>query len=265
MLALRRNAHQIGGGHGVARLGNAQHAAATYAALTWQGPCACILCFCVFTRVGDRLGALRPVTFSWWGAMSTVRARTSLRSHATARRTRKAPRDRRCAGRRPVGLMDKASAPGAPDSRFESWAGHVASLRRLFLSRRGWSQPEAKRKEKPWRGTRVLGCPPSALHFWLSFADRRGASFGGNSVCLVRRAPLCNKAPRTSSSIRRRQRLWASVGWVGAMVRCAHLVSAWKRRRGTRCAACGVQVQRAERLTFRSGAGSGGFTSGLVV
>ncbi len=91
MLALRRNAHQIGGGHGVARLGNAQHAAATYAALTWQGPCACILCFCVFTRVGDRLGALRPVTFSWWGAMSTVRARTSLRSHATARRTRKAP------------------------------------------------------------------------------------------------------------------------------------------------------------------------------
>ena len=24
----------------------------------------------------------------------------------------------------PVGLMDKASAPGAGDSRFESWAGH---------------------------------------------------------------------------------------------------------------------------------------------
>jgi hypothetical protein len=27
--------------------------------------------------------------------------------------------------RRPVGLMDKASAPGAGDSRFESWAGHI--------------------------------------------------------------------------------------------------------------------------------------------
>ena len=26
---------------------------------------------------------------------------------------------------RPVGLMDKASAPGAGDSRFESWAGHL--------------------------------------------------------------------------------------------------------------------------------------------
>ena len=26
--------------------------------------------------------------------------------------------------RRPVGLMDKASASGAGDSRFESWAGH---------------------------------------------------------------------------------------------------------------------------------------------
>ena len=27
--------------------------------------------------------------------------------------------------RRPVGLMDKASASGAGDSRLESWAGHV--------------------------------------------------------------------------------------------------------------------------------------------
>ena len=26
---------------------------------------------------------------------------------------------------RPVGLMDKASASGAGDSRFESWAGHM--------------------------------------------------------------------------------------------------------------------------------------------
>jgi hypothetical protein len=25
----------------------------------------------------------------------------------------------------PVGLMDKASASGAGDSRFESWAGHI--------------------------------------------------------------------------------------------------------------------------------------------
>lgn len=29
----------------------------------------------------------------------------------------------------PVGLMDKASASGAGDSRFESWAGHLASSR----------------------------------------------------------------------------------------------------------------------------------------
>ncbi len=28
--------------------------------------------------------------------------------------------------RRPVGLMDKASAPGVGDSRFESWAGHFS-------------------------------------------------------------------------------------------------------------------------------------------
>ena len=28
----------------------------------------------------------------------------------------------------PVGLMDKASAPGAGDSRFESWAGHYDAL-----------------------------------------------------------------------------------------------------------------------------------------
>ena len=26
----------------------------------------------------------------------------------------------------PVGLMDKASASGAGDSRFESWAGHIS-------------------------------------------------------------------------------------------------------------------------------------------
>ena len=30
--------------------------------------------------------------------------------------------------RRPVGLMDKASASGAGDSRFESWAGHLLVL-----------------------------------------------------------------------------------------------------------------------------------------
>ena len=30
--------------------------------------------------------------------------------------------------RRPVGLMDKASASGAGDSRFESWAGHSCLL-----------------------------------------------------------------------------------------------------------------------------------------
>ena len=30
----------------------------------------------------------------------------------------------RCPGKGPVGLMDKASASGAGDSRFESWAGH---------------------------------------------------------------------------------------------------------------------------------------------
>ena len=33
---------------------------------------------------------------------------------------------------RPVGLMDKASASGAGDSRFESWAGQIA-LRRMQL------------------------------------------------------------------------------------------------------------------------------------
>ena len=32
-----------------------------------------------------------------------------------------------CIGRGPVGLMDKASASGVGDSRFESWAGHSRS------------------------------------------------------------------------------------------------------------------------------------------
>ena len=31
-------------------------------------------------------------------------------------------------GKRPVGLMDKASASGAGDSRFESWAGHFCIM-----------------------------------------------------------------------------------------------------------------------------------------
>ena len=34
---------------------------------------------------------------------------------------------RLCVGRGPVGLMDKASASRAGDSRFESWAGHSRS------------------------------------------------------------------------------------------------------------------------------------------
>ena len=34
---------------------------------------------------------------------------------------------RLCIGRGPVGLMDKASASGAGDSKFESWAGHSRS------------------------------------------------------------------------------------------------------------------------------------------
>ena len=38
----------------------------------------------------------------------------------------------------PVGLMDKASASGAGDSRFESWAGHV---RDRFLLKRMKSPP----------------------------------------------------------------------------------------------------------------------------
>ena len=38
---------------------------------------------------------------------------------------------------RPVGLMDKASAPGAGDSRFESWAGHGPYLHLVsFRNRR---------------------------------------------------------------------------------------------------------------------------------
>ena len=32
----------------------------------------------------------------------------------------------------PVGLMDKASASGAGDSRFESWAGHMLILRSVI-------------------------------------------------------------------------------------------------------------------------------------
>lgn len=33
----------------------------------------------------------------------------------------------------PVGLMDKASASGAGDSRFESWAGHIFMNLTLFM------------------------------------------------------------------------------------------------------------------------------------
>ena len=33
----------------------------------------------------------------------------------------------------PVGLMDKASASGAGDSRFESWAGHFALSRDALI------------------------------------------------------------------------------------------------------------------------------------
>ena len=33
---------------------------------------------------------------------------------------------------RPVGLMDKASASGAGDSRFESWAGHFTNPLTVF-------------------------------------------------------------------------------------------------------------------------------------
>ena len=35
----------------------------------------------------------------------------------------------------PVGLMDKASASGAGDSRFESWAGHLVMLMNLKAGR----------------------------------------------------------------------------------------------------------------------------------
>ena len=34
---------------------------------------------------------------------------------------------------RPIGLMDKASAPGAGESRFESWAGHS-----MHIAKKGW-------------------------------------------------------------------------------------------------------------------------------
>ena len=33
----------------------------------------------------------------------------------------------------PVGLMDKASASGAGDSKFESWAGHLFSYPMMFV------------------------------------------------------------------------------------------------------------------------------------
>ena len=41
---------------------------------------------------------------------------------------------------RPLGLMDKASAPGAGDSRFESWAGHLFACAScsLIIFRSAW-------------------------------------------------------------------------------------------------------------------------------
>ena len=41
---------------------------------------------------------------------------------------------------RPVGLMDKASASGAGDSRLESWAGHFVGLEFGDVGRRLASQ-----------------------------------------------------------------------------------------------------------------------------
>ena len=41
----------------------------------------------------------------------------------------------------PVGLMDKASASGAGDSRFESWAGHFTYERQAMLAPRNCNPP----------------------------------------------------------------------------------------------------------------------------
>ena len=53
----------------------------------------------------------------------------------------------------PVGLMDKASASGAGDSRFESWAGHLmqSSSNRLHRLLRSASMTAATAKTFPYR------------------------------------------------------------------------------------------------------------------
>ncbi len=57
--------------------------------------------------------------------------------------------------KRPVGLMDEASAPGAGDSRFESWAGHARERVNAAGSRHRGTQLAPKRC--PHQGSN-LGC-----------------------------------------------------------------------------------------------------------
>jgi hypothetical protein len=58
----------------------------------------------------------------------------------------------------PVGLMDKASASGAGDSRFESWAGHIFNS---FPIREHWQDSTRQSKDpKTWQ--RVQSNPRAA-------------------------------------------------------------------------------------------------------
>ena len=55
-------------------------------------------------------------------------------------------RPRTCANNWPIGQMDRASAPGAGDSRFESWAGHGPSCHCTMGSKHAFSYCDSIRK-----------------------------------------------------------------------------------------------------------------------
>ena len=106
----------------------------------------------------------------------------------------------------PVGLMDKASASGAGDSKFESWAGH---LRRacLHLKLDTWRSCAARIDPdamsiicRAVMGTWiecVAGSSPAAPHPWSPRSWRRlGLPLGDGEPCLAQSGPLRSRTRR---------------------------------------------------------------------
>ena len=115
---------------------------------------------------------------------------------------------------RPVGLMDKASASGAGDSRFESWAGHAAlppgrhvalvslsaSLDCLVLAPLA-SIASGPPRHPSWPPFRFFCC-------WLLPCEAAKGGGGGRSTC-----PEGKKLPQAKLEIARKtfRSFWISV------------------------------------------------------